>query len=225
MFDTTFHQSLPEHIYRYILPETPYCGYSVRRYSFHDISHRYVNHRVTGTAGSAVGDSSWFSVYFGNGSSACAIVNGRSLDTSVDLTPLEGLMIGTRSGNIDPNLHSRLVRILGWGLEHVDSVLNNESGLPGFFDPSNDTCALEQEHEQGHPDAALMVGMFCYRLAKSLTAMSCTLPRLDGVVFTGSIGENSPLMRAKTTVHLRLFDLRLDQGANARCVCGIVGPI
>ena len=109
--------------------------------------------------------------------------------------------------------------------ERIDSMLNNESGLLGLSDLSNDMRTLEQEREQGHPGAALAIEVFCYRLAKSLAAMSCALPQLDGVIFTGGIGENSPLVRAKTAAHLRLFDLRLDQEANARCVRGVAGPI
>ena len=171
VFDTAFHQSLPEYAYRYALPEALYREHGVRRYGFHGTSHRYVSHRAAEMAGLAVGDSSWLSAHLGNGSSTCAIVNGQSLDTSMGLTP------------------------------------------------------LEQEREQGHPGAALAIEVFCYRLAKSLAAMSCALPQLDGVIFTGGIGENSPLVRAKTAAHLRLFDLRLDQEANARCVRGVAGPI
>ena len=225
VFDTAFHQSLPEHAYRYALPEALYREHGVRRYGFHGTSHRYVSHRAAEMAGLAVGDSSWLSAHLGNGSSTCAIVNGQSLDTSMGLTPLEGLVMGTRSGDVDPNLHSHLARTLGWSLERIDSMLNNESGLLGLSDLSNDMRTLEQEREQGHPGAALAIEVFCYRLAKSLAAMSCALPQLDGVIFTGGIGENSPLVRAKTAAHLRLFDLRLDQEANARCVRGVAGPI
>lgn len=225
VFDTAFHQSLPEHAYRYALPEALYREHGVRRYGFHGTSHRYVSHRAAEMAGLAVGDSSWLSAHLGNGSSTCAIVNGQSLDTSMGLTPLEGLVMGTRSGDVDPNLHSHLARTLGWSLERIDSMLNNESGLLGLSDLSNDMRTLEQEREQGHPGAALAIEVFCYRLAKSLAAMSCALPQLDGVIFTDGIGENSPLVRAKTAAHLRLFDLRLDQEANARCVRGVAGPI
>ena len=122
--------------------------------------------------------------------------------------------MGTRSGDVDPNLHSHLARTLGWSLERIDSMLNNESGLLGLSDLSNDMRTLEQEREQGTRRGPGDRGV-CYRLAKSLAAMSRAPPQLDGVIFTGGIGENSPLVRAKTAAHLRLFDLRLDQEANA----------
>ena len=225
VFDTAFHQSLPEHAYRYAVPAALYREHGVRRYGFHGTSHRYVSHKAAQMTGLPPEASSWLVAHLGNGCSTCAVENGHSRDTSMGLTPLEGLVMGTRSGDVDPNLHSHLARTLGWSLERIDSMLNNESGLLGLSDLSNDMRTLEQEREQGHPGAALAIEVFCYRLAKSLAAMSCALPQLDGVIFTGGIGENSPLVRAKTAAHLRLFDLRLDQEANARCVRGVAGPI
>lgn len=225
VFDTAYHQSLPEHAYRYALPESLYRDHGVRRYGFHGTSHRYVSHRAAEIAGLSIGDSSWLSAHLGNGCSTCAIVNGQSRDTSMGLTPLEGTVMGTRSGDIDPNLHSHLARTLGWSLDEVTRVLNHESGLKGLSGLSNDMRTLEQARSQGHPGATLAIEMFCYRLAKSLAAMSCALPQLDGLIFTGGIGENSPLIRSKTVAHLQLLDLAIDQEANARCVQGIAGPI
>lgn len=225
VFDTAYHQSLPEHAYRYALPESLYRDHGVRRYGFHGTSHRYVSHRAAEIAGLSIGDSSWLSAHLGNGCSTCAIVNGQSRDTSMGLTPLEGTVMGTRSGDIDPNLHSHLARTLGWSLDEVTRVLNHESGLKGLSGLSNDMRTLEQARSQGHPGATLAIEVFCYRLAKSLAAMSCALPQLDGLIFTGGIGENSPLIRSKTVAHLQLLDLAIDQEANARCVQGIAGPI
>ncbi|MNZ50140.1 Acetate kinase [compost metagenome] len=225
VFDTAFHQSLPEHAYRYALPESLYREQHVRRYGFHGTSHRYVSHEAAEMTGLAVGDSNWLSAHLGNGSSTCAIVNGQSRDTSMGLTPLEGLVMGTRSGDVDPNLHSHLVRTLGWSLEKIDHMLNYESGLLGLSGLSNDMRTLEQAREQGHAGAALAIEVFCYRLAKSLAALGCALPRLDGLIFTGGIGENSPLVRNKTVAHLHLLNLALDSEANARCVRGVGGPI
>ncbi|MCU9949343.1 acetate kinase [Pseudomonas sp. PDM13] len=225
VFDTSFHQSLPEHAYRYAVPENLYRDHGVRRYGFHGTSHRYVSHRAAEIAGLSIGDSSWLSAHLGNGCSTCAIVNSQSRDTSMGLTPLEGLAMGTRSGDIDPNLHSHLASTLGWSLEEITRVLNSESGLKGLSGLSNDMRALEQAREQGHPGATLAIEVFCYRLAKSLAAMSCALPQLDGLIFTGGIGENSPLIRSKTVAHLKLFDLAIDKEANARCIRGIAGPI
>jgi len=225
VFDTAFHQSMPAHAYRYALPEPLYREHGVRRYGFHGSSHRYVSHRAAELAGLSSGDSSWLSAHLGNGCSTCAIVNGQSRDTSMGLTPLEGLVMGTRSGDVDPNLHSHLARSLGWSLEQIEHLLNHDSGLKGLSGLSNDMRSLEQAREQGHAGATLAIEVFCYRLAKSLAAMSCALPQLDGLIFTGGIGENSPLIRSKTVAHLRLLNLALDKEANARCIRGVAGPI
>ena len=225
VFDTAFHQTLPEHAFRYALPEALYREHGVRRYGFHGTSHRFVSQRGAEMAGLAVGDSSWLVAHLGNGCSTCAVVDGQSRDTSMGLTPLEGLMMGTRSGDVDPNLHGYLARTLGWSLERIDSVLNKESGLLGLSGLSNDMRSLEQARAQGHAGATLAIEVFCYRLAKSLAAMSCALPQLDGLIFTGGIGENSPLVRSKTLAHLRLLDLALDEQANARTIRGVAGPI
>jgi acetate kinase len=133
--------------------------------------------------------------------------------------------MGTRSGDVDPNLHSHLARTLGWSLEQIETLLNKESGLLGLSGLSNDMRTLEQAREQGHAGATLAIEVFCYRLAKSLAAISCALPQLDGLIFTGGIGENSPLVRSKTIAHLKLLNLCLDEPANAKAVRGITGPI
>lgn len=225
VFDTAFHQTLPEHAYRYALPDTLYREHGVRRYGFHGTSHRFVSQRAAEMSGLSVNASSWLVAHLGNGCSTCAIVDGHSRDTSMGLTPLEGLVMGTRSGDVDPNLHSHLSRTLGWGLEQIENMLNKDSGLLGLSGLSNDMRTLEQAREQGHAGAILAIEVFCYRLAKSLAAMSCALPQLDGLIFTGGIGENSPLIRSKTVAHLKLFNLALDKEANARTIRGVAGSI
>lgn len=225
VFDTAFHQTLPPHAYRYAVPEALYREHGVRRYGFHGSSHRYVSHRAAEMTGLAIGDSSWLTAHLGNGASTCAIVNGQSRDTSMGLTPLEGLVMGTRSGDIDPGLHAHLARALGWRLDQIDTLLNKESGLLGLSGLSNDMRSLEQARDQGHAGATLAIEVFCYRLAKSLAALSCALPLLDGLIFTGGIGENSALIRSKTVAHLGLLGLRLDHEANARCIRGQAGAI
>ena len=195
------------------------------RYGFHGTSHRYVSQRAAEMAGLAYEDSCWLVAHLGNGCSTCAVVNGQSRDTSMGLTPLEGLVMGTRSGDIDPNLHGHLARTLGWDLPRIDRLLNHESGLKGLSGLSNDMRSLEQAREQGHAGATLAIDVFCYRLAKSLASMACALPRLDGLLFTGGIGENSALVRSKTVAHLQLLNLKLDPDANARCVRGASGAI
>ncbi|XLX39592.1 acetate kinase [Ectopseudomonas mendocina] len=225
VFDTAFHQSLPEHAYRYAVPQALYAEHGVRRYGFHGTSHRYVSRKAADMSGLAFDASSWLVAHLGNGSSTCAVENGHSRDTSMGLTPLEGLVMGTRSGDVDPNLHSHLARTLGWSLEQIDAMLNKDSGLLGLSGLSNDMRTLEQAREQGHVGASLAIEVFCYRLAKSLAAMSCALRRLDGLIFTGGIGENSALIRSRTLDHLSLLGLKLDAQANARCVRGVAGAI
>nr|WP_313403290.1 acetate kinase [Pseudomonas sp.] len=225
VFDTAFHQSLPEHAYRYAVPEALYREHGVRRYGFHGTSHRYVSQKAAQMAGLPADASSWLVAHLGNGCSTCAVENGHSRDTSMGLTPLEGLVMGTRSGDVDPNLHSHLARTLGWSLEQIDAMLNKDSGLLGLSGLSNDMRTLEQAREQGHAGASLAIEVFCYRLAKSLAAMSCALRRLDGLIFTGGIGENSALIRSRTLDHLSLLGLKLDAQANARCVRGVAGAI
>ncbi|HTO19414.1 MAG TPA: acetate kinase [Pseudomonas sp.] len=225
VFDTAFHQSLPEHAFRYALPDQLYREQGVRRYGFHGTSHRYVSRRAAQFCNLAVGDSCWLVAHLGNGSSTCAVVDGQSRDTSMGLTPLEGVVMGTRSGDVDPNLHGHLARTLGWKLEDVERLLNHQSGLLGLSGLSNDMRTLEQARGEGHRLATLAIEVFCYRLAKSLAAMSCALPRLDGLLFTGGIGENSVLVRARTVAWLPLFGLAIDPQANAICVGGVIGAI
>lgn len=225
VFDTAFHQTLPEHAYRYALPEALYRDHGVRRYGFHGTSHQYVSARAAQITDLAVDNSAWLTAHLGNGCSTCAIVNGQSRDTSMGLTPLEGVVMGTRSGDVDPGLPAHLARALGWSLEQIDAMLNRESGLLGLSGLSNDMRSLEQARADGHAGATLAIEVFCYRLAKSLAALSCALPQLDGLIFTGGIGENSALIRAKTVAHLRLLNLQLDEAANLACTGGAEGEI
>ncbi|PMR77817.1 acetate/propionate family kinase [Billgrantia endophytica] len=218
VFDTAFHQTLPPRAYRYALPEALYRDHGIRRYGFHGTSHAYVSERAD-TLSSLVGGG-WLTAHLGNGCSTAAIWEGKSLDTSMGLTPLEGLMMGTRSGDVDPSLHAHLSRQLGWSLERIDDVLNRGSGLLGLSGLTNDMRELEDAAGEGHEGARLAIEVFCYRIAKSLAALSCALPRLDGIVFTGGIGENSPLVREKVVAHLPHFTLGLDRAANARTVRG-----
>lgn len=215
IFDTAFHQSMPAHAYRYALPEELYTRHSVRRYGFHGTSHRFVSTQASLLMGMEPGHGAWLTAHLGNGCSTCAILDGRSLDTSMGMTPLEGLVMGTRSGDVDPNLHSHLARTLGWDLERIDHMLNRESGLLGLSGLSNDMRTLVAARAEGHAGATLAVEVFCYRLARSLAGLAVALPRIDGVIFTGGIGENSPLVRELTVRHLALFGLAIDPTANA----------
>ena len=167
----------------------------------------------------------WLTAHLGNGSSTCAIWNGQSVDTSMGLTPLEGVVMGTRSGDVDPSLHSFLANNLGWDIYKIDKMLNSQSGLLGLSDLSNDMRTLIEASEQGNEDATLAIEVFCYRLAKSLAALSCGLPRLDGLFFTGGIGENSAYIREKTVAFLPHFGFNLSKEANDSLKRGTEGRI
>ncbi len=222
VFDTAFHQTMPAHAFRYALPIDLYSKHGIRRYGFHGTSHRYVSQqadRLTHTQGS------WLSAHLGNGCSTCAIWQGLSLDTSMGLTPLEGVVMGTRSGNIDPSLHIHLVRTLGWSLDEIDQILNKKSGLLGLSGLSNDMRTLLEARDDGHLGAKLAIDVFCYRLAQSLAAMSCALPDFNGIIFTGGIGENAAAIRAQTIALLPLFGLVMDHDLNRQMIRGAEGRI
>ncbi|WP_339844633.1 acetate kinase [uncultured Halopseudomonas sp.] len=225
IFDTAFHQSMPAHAYRYALPENLYREHAIRRYGFHGTSHQYVTHQAGELSGHGPGKGAWLSAHLGNGCSSCAVLDGRSLDTSMGLTPLEGLVMGTRSGDVDPNLHAHLGRTLGWDLPRIEQLLNRESGLLGLSGLSNDMRQLEQAATDGHEGARLAIEVFCYRLARSLLGLSAALPRLDGLLFTGGIGENSTRVRARTVEHMAVMGFKIDSNANAGLARGIAAPI
>jgi len=225
VFDTAFHQTMPAHAYRYAVPKFLYTDFGVRRYGFHGTSHAYVSDRGSELAGSFK-QGGWLTAHLGNGSSTCAVWNGQSVDTSMGLTPLEGVVMGTRSGDVDPSLHSFLAANLGWDVYKIDKMLNKESGLLGLSDNlSNDMRTLIEASEQGNEDATLAIEVFCYRLAKSLAALSCGLPRIDGLFFTGGIGENSAYIREKTMAYLPHFGFNLDKDANSSLKRGTEGRI
>ncbi|RYY77968.1 MAG: acetate kinase [Moraxellaceae bacterium] len=224
VFDTAFHQTMPPTAYRYAIPENLYTDYAVRRYGFHGTSHAYVSQRASTLAGTP-DQGGWLTAHLGNGCSTCAIWNGQSMDTSMGLTPLEGVVMGTRSGDVDPGLHRFLADNLGWSLHQIDEVLNRESGLLGLSSLSNDMRTLVDAAKHGHQQAQLAVDVFCYRLAKSLAAMSCALPMLHGLIFTGGIGENAAEIRAKTIALLPHFGCTLNQQQNQRMYAGAEGRI
>lgn len=225
VFDTAFHQTMPEHAFRYCLPEKYYVENNIRRYGFHGTSHRYVSRQTAKFLNLDIGDSHWLSAHLGNGCSTCAISNGQSLDTSMGLTPQEGLCMGTRSGDVDPGLFGHLIRTLNMTSNEIDDLLAKQSGLLGLSGLSNDMRTLEAARERGHKEATIAIEVFCYRLAKSLASMACALPRIDGLIFTGGIGENSPLVRGRTVSWLKLLGFDMDSQANAKFVGGKSGLI
>lgn len=225
VFDTAFHQTLPAHAYLYAVPYAYYAEHGVRRYGFHGTSHRYVTRRAAEILGKPYAECALISAHLGNGCSAAAVLNGRSVDTTMGLTPLEGLVMGTRSGDVDPSLHSFLAGATGLSLEQITDVLNKQSGLLGLSGLSNDMRTLEDAAAEGNERAILAIDVFCYRLAKQLAALAVPLGRIDTLIFTGGIGENSPLVRAKTLAHLAVLGFDLDPDRNDSLPRGSHGPV
>ncbi|MDO4442148.1 MAG: acetate kinase [Moraxella sp.] len=222
IFDTAFHQSMPEHAYRYAIPKELYTEHQIRRYGFHGSSHAYVSNRASELTETA-GEHGWIVAHLGNGCSATAIYGGKSLDTSMGITPLEGLMMGTRSGDIDPSMHIHLHRTLGLSIEEIDTLLNKKSGLLGVSGVSNDMRNLEQADKEGNTDATLALEMFAYRTAKYLLGLTAALPTLTGIAFTGGVGENGTAMRAKIISHLKHIGAKIDADKNAALKLGAEG--
>jgi acetate kinase len=215
VFDTAFHQTLPQQAYRYAIPYNLYKEHGIRRYGFHGTSHRFVTERAASLLGKPLEECAFVSAHLGNGCSACAVLGGKSVDTTMGLTPLEGLVMGTRSGDIDPGLHAHLQEQLGWTLDHITDVLNNESGLLGLSGRSNDMRELVGAANAGDERAGLAIEVFCYRLAKSIAALFVSLGRVGTVIFTGGIGENASSIRARVVQQLALFGFELDPERNA----------
>ncbi|GGL78738.1 acetate kinase [Deinococcus aerolatus] len=225
VFDTAFHQTLPEVAYRYAVPEAWFTQHGVRRYGFHGISHSFVAGEAARMLGRPLSGLNLITAHLGNGCSVCAVAGGRSVGTSMGLTPLEGLVMGTRSGDVDPGLHDYLARVSGLTLTQITAALNRESGLLALSGLTNDMRELEEAAARGHVGARLAVEIFAYRLAQGMASMAVALGRVDGVVFTGGIGENSASVRAATLARLPFLGLELDVAANAAAVHGQGGSI
>ncbi|MFT3989771.1 MAG: acetate kinase [Luteolibacter sp.] len=215
VFDTAFHQTLPPHAYRYAIPGELYEKHRVRRYGFHGTSHRYVSTEAAGILGKPVEELQLLTAHLGNGSSVCAVKNGKSVDTSMGFTPLEGLVMGTRCGDIDANVHLYLSKRLGMSLEAVTDLFNKKSGLLGVSGLSNDMRTLTEAAKNGHEGAKLAIEIFCYKLAKTLLSLAAALERIDAIVFTGGIGENAVPIRERTLSHLRVLGMRVDPALNS----------
>lgn len=225
VFDTAFHQSMPEVAFRYAVPEAWYRQHGVRRYGFHGTSHAFVAAEAAQVLGRPLEDLNLVTAHLGNGCSVCAVAGGRSVDTSMGLTPLEGLVMGTRSGDVDPGLHDFIARQAGLSLSEVTAALNRESGLLGLSGLSNDMRELEEAAARGHAGARLAVEAFVYRLAKQMAGMAVALGRVDALVFTGGIGENSAAVRGAVLARLGVLGAAVDPALNARAVRGGSGLI
>ena len=222
VFDTAFHQTMPAKAYRYAIPKDLYNEHYIRRYGFHGSSHAYVGHRADDLVANNQ-PNGWITTHLGNGCSLTAVYEGVSLDTSMGLTPLEGVVMGTRSGDVDPSLHIHLQRILGYSLDQIDTILNKQSGLLGISGISSDMRTVEQAANEGNDDAKLAIEIFCYKAARYIASLSCALPTFTGIVFTGGIGENSATIRQKILDNLPHFGIKADANQNSELSRGAEG--
>jgi acetate kinase len=215
VFDTAFHHSLPETAYVYAIPYQLYRRYHVRRYGFHGTSHRYIAYRYRQITSKTRAATKIITLHLGNGASACAIVGGDSIDTSMGFTPLEGLVMGTRSGDLDPAILDYISAKEGLSLREVDSLLNKQSGLLGVSGLTADMRELlAEEAEHGDRRARLAVDLFCYRVKKYIGAYLAAMNGADAIVFAGGIGENSPDVRARICAGLEWLGIDVDVGRN-----------
>ncbi len=215
VFDTAFHQSMPPQTYLYAVPYEWFEKHEVRRYGFHGTSHRYVSQQTVFLLGLDPEDHSLITCHLGNGCSLAAVRNGKSMDTTMGLTPLDGIVMGTRSGSIDPSIVVHMRNVLGISAAEVLDQLNKKSGLLGISGLSNDMRTLHTAAQMGHERASLAIDKFCHSIAKAAAGMLVSLGRLDALVFTGGIGENAAFVREKVVDLLAFIGLVLDPGLNA----------
>jgi acetate kinase len=213
VFDTAFHQSIPPHAHRYAIPEEFYIAHRVRRYGFHGTSHQYVARRAAVCLGERLESLTLITLHLGNGASASAIKAGKSIDTSMGMTPLEGLIMGTRSGDLDPAIHVYLARQTGMTNDEVEALFNRESGLKGIFG-ENDMRKILRRADLGDERAQLAIEMYCYRVKKYIGAYLAILSGINALVFTGGIGENGTLIRQRICGGLEPLGMVVDDKKN-----------
>ena len=217
VFDTAFHQTMPEEAYMYGLPYEYYQKYRIRRYGFHGTSHSYVSRRAAEVLGKKYEDLKMIVCHLGNGASVSAVKNGKCVDTSMGLTPLEGLIMGTRCGDIDPAIVEFLAHKEGKNIDEIMTVLNKKSGVLGLSDNlSSDFRDLEAGYERGDENAVRALKTFSYRVAKYIGAYAAAMNGVDVICFTAGVGENTPLVRTMVCDYLGYLGIRLDEEANRK---------
>jgi acetate kinase len=214
VFDTAFHQSQPEHAYLYGVPFEWYENMGVRRYGFHGTSYRYVAQQAADQINKPIEETALLIAHLGNGCSACAVLEGKSVDTTMGMTPLDGLVMGTRSGSLDAGLAQFLCSELELSIDQLTDQLNKKSGLLGLSGVSNDMRTLLEAANSGNDRATIAVEVFCYHAARQLMSLTASLPRVDAMVFTGGIGENSAPIRSRIMHHLAILGLKEDTELN-----------
>jgi acetate kinase len=225
VFDTAFHQTMPAKAFMYALPYHLYKEYSIRRYGMHGTSNLFVTHEAAKILNKPVDGLNVICAHLGNGASVTAIKNGQSVDTSMGLTPLDGLVMGTRCGDLDPSIIEYLITRLGYSIEGVMKILQKQSGLLGISGISSDFREIIAGYEQGSKRATLAMDMFIYRLAKYIASYAVPLGHIDAIIFTGGIGENAPIVRSKVLELLTIFGYQIDQQKNAAAIVGNQGII
>src|SRR5437667_84560 len=226
VFDTAFHSTMPETAFLYGIPYQLYRRHKIRRYGFHGTSHRYVAYRYRQMRGLKREQVNIITLHLGNGCSACAIKNGDSVETSMGFTPLEGLLMGTRSGDLDPSILEFLSHKEGMTLPEIDALLNKQSGLLGLSGLTGDMRELlEEEAENKDRRAGLAIEIFCSRVRKYVGAYLAEMGRADAVVFTGGIGENSPAVRSRVCSRLERLGPAVDEGNNPAAAPGATGGL
>lgn len=225
VFDTAFHQTMPDYAFMYGLPRILYKQYAIRRYGFHGTSHRYVSYRVAQLLNTSRQKLKIITCHLGNGCSMAAIKFRQSVDTTMGFTPLEGLLMGTRSGDLDPAVILHIMAKEELGLLEANALLNKHSGLYGVSGISNDMRELEEGYHEGNRQARLAIEMFCYRIKKYIGAYTAVMNGLDVLVFTGGIGENSPLVREKCCAELDCLGIELEPERNRETMRGREGLV
>jgi acetate kinase len=216
VFDTAFHQSMPPASYLYALPYALYQKLRIRRYGFHGTSHHYVSQQAAQLLGRPIAELKIIACHLGNGASVTAVQGGRSVDTSMGFTPLEGLVMGTRCGDIDPALVLYIMDVEGLAPEQMDALLNTESGMLGLSGVSHDMREIEERAMAGDARCELALDIYCHRIIKYIGAYAAVMGGVDAIVFTGGIGENSCLVRRRVCAGLGFLGVVLDEEANAR---------
>ncbi len=226
VFDTAFHSLMPEVSYLYAIPYQLYRRHKIRRYGFHGTSHRYVAYRYRLLTGKDQQNTNVITLHLGNGCSAAAIKNGISIDTSMGMTPLEGLVMGTRSGDIDPAIIEYLALKEAMSITEIDALLNKQSGLLGVSGLTNDMRdLLAEEKEHNDRRAKLAIDIFCHRVKKYIGAYLAEMNGADAIIFTGGIGENSPDIRSRICSGLDWLGIEIDEELNKQTVSGKEGEI
>lgn len=216
VFDTAFHQTMPEEAYFYGIPYEYYEKYKIRRYGFHGTSHSYVSKRVAEILGKPYESLKTIVCHLGNGSSVSAVKDGKSIDTSMGFTPLEGLVMGTRSGDIDPAIVEFLAKKENLDIEGVMDILNKKSGVLGLSQISSDFRDLEDAQAEGNPQAIRAMKVFEYRVKKYIGAYAAAMDGVDAIAFTAGVGENGPITRTAVCKHLSYLGITLDEEKNSK---------